>query len=49
MDIMQITDTMKIQPNTVYTNPPNQDVDMINGRFHLIEQMQDDETLQVIG
>ena len=35
MKVLEITDGVAIEPNTIYLNPPDRDVQMINGALHL--------------
>ena len=37
MKVMQITDGLKVLPNTVYIVPPNKDLGMLHGTLQLVE------------
>jgi len=37
MDLLEVKDGMKVEPNRVYLNPPNKDVAIVNRTFQLIE------------
>jgi two-component system, chemotaxis family, CheB/CheR fusion protein len=38
MQVLQIKDGMRVQPDTVYVVPPNQDLSILNGVLQLMEQ-----------
>ncbi|MCL7487697.1 MAG: PAS domain-containing protein [Desulfobulbaceae bacterium] len=38
MEVLQIKDGMRVQPDTVYVVPPNQDLSILNGVLQLMEQ-----------
>lgn len=38
MQVLQIKDGMRVQPDTVYVVPPNQDLSILNGILQLMEQ-----------
>ncbi|KHE91807.1 MAG: PAS domain-containing protein [Candidatus Scalindua rubra] len=40
MKIFEIEDGLKVEPGSVYLNPPDKDVAMINGEFQLIEPLE---------
>jgi two-component system, chemotaxis family, CheB/CheR fusion protein len=37
MEVLQIKDRMKVEPNRVYVIPPNRDLSILNGVLHLLE------------
>jgi two-component system CheB/CheR fusion protein len=37
MDVFQVEDRVKVQPDSVYVIPPNRDIALLGGRLHLIE------------
>jgi two-component system CheB/CheR fusion protein len=37
MEVIQVQDGMKVQPNSVYVIPPNRDMAILHGTLHLIE------------
>ncbi len=37
MPIKEIQDSMELEPNTIYFNPPDRDVSIYQGEFHLLE------------
>ena len=37
MPVVQVTDNAHVQPNHVYTIPPNKDMSILNGTLHLLE------------
>src|SRR5689334_9056772 len=37
MPVVQVTDNTHVQPNHVYTIPPNKDMSILNGTLHLLE------------
>lgn len=37
MKVLQVTDLLKVNPNTVYVLPPNKTMSVLNGRLHLFD------------
>ena len=35
MRVLQAADGLKLEPNSVYLNPPDKDVGIFNGKFHI--------------
>ena len=40
MQVAEIQDGMKIEPNCIYLNPPNKDVSIMNGKLYLLDPTQ---------